>query len=90
MLASLFFLLRRPARRNGLIVVVLFVVVCGWWLSIEPSNERVWLEDVAELPNATFDGDVVTLALAGAGAVELLDSGGSSLAAGQTGRPEEE
>ena len=32
-----------------------------WWLSIEPSNERDWQTEVAVLPYATQDGDLVTL-----------------------------
>ena len=32
-----------------------------WWLSIEPSNARDWQTEVAVLPYATQDGDLVTL-----------------------------
>jgi Domain of unknown function (DUF4105) len=32
-----------------------------WWLSIAPSNQRDWQTDVAVLPFATRDGDLVTL-----------------------------
>ena len=32
-----------------------------WWTSIEPSNQRDWQTDVAVLPYATRDGDLVTL-----------------------------
>jgi hypothetical protein len=38
-----------------------FVVVLLFWISIEPSNERDWQTDVAVLPYATQDGDLVTL-----------------------------
>jgi len=31
------------------------------WSGVTPSNEREWQSDVAELPYATFDGDLVTL-----------------------------
>jgi hypothetical protein len=38
-----------------------FAVVLLWWLSIRPSNERDWQPEVAVLPYATQDGDLVTL-----------------------------
>jgi len=40
---------------------VLFLAVLFWWLSIEPSNEREWLPDVARLPAAEIDGDRVVI-----------------------------
>jgi hypothetical protein len=39
----------------------LFLAVLFWWLSIEPSNEREWLPDVARLPEAEIDGDRITI-----------------------------
>jgi len=41
--------------------VVLFIAVLGWWLSIAPSNDRVWQAEVAKLPYATIEGDLVTM-----------------------------
>lgn len=41
--------------------LVLFVVMLVWWSGIDPSNDRVWQEDVAVLPYATREGDLVTL-----------------------------
>ncbi|MBB6055112.1 DUF4105 domain-containing protein [Tolumonas osonensis] len=41
--------------------IMLFAVVLVWWGSMEPSNERDWQTDVAVLPSATIDGDMVTL-----------------------------
>ena len=38
-----------------------FAVVLLWWFSIEPANERDWQTDVAVLPYATRDGDLVAL-----------------------------
>ena len=32
-----------------------------WWASIEPRNDRDWPADVARLPSAEIDGDLVTL-----------------------------
>lgn len=40
---------------------VLFTVLLGWWLGIEPSNERNWQLDVAVLPYATIEGDLITM-----------------------------
>lgn len=34
-----------------------FLFVLGWWLSLEASNDREWLTDVARLPQAEIDGD---------------------------------
>jgi len=41
--------------------VALFALLVGWWRAIEPSNERDWQPDVAVLPHATIDGDLVTM-----------------------------
>jgi hypothetical protein len=41
--------------------VVSFVIVLAWWLSIAPSNTRDWQPDVARLPSAVIDGNLVTL-----------------------------
>jgi hypothetical protein len=60
-MASLVLLVRRPLRRNLVLAAVLFAVVVGWWLTIPPSNDRTWMVDVANLPVARFDGDLVTV-----------------------------
>jgi len=39
----------------------LFVLVLLWWLNIPASNERLWQADVARLPYATIDGNLVTV-----------------------------
>ena len=42
--------------------LILFVAILGWWLlAIKPSNERQWQPDLAQLPYATIDGDIVTV-----------------------------
>jgi hypothetical protein len=43
------------------IYVVLFAAVLGWWLNIEASNDRIWQVELAELPYATIEGDIVTM-----------------------------
>ncbi len=51
----------RPVWRLWAGFLVLFLLVQLWWFAIEPSNDREWLADVAELPAVTFDGDLVTI-----------------------------
>lgn len=41
--------------------LVLFALLLGWWRTIEPSNERDWQTDVAVLPHADIEGDIVTV-----------------------------
>ncbi|WP_372865797.1 DUF4105 domain-containing protein [Pseudomonas sp.] len=41
--------------------LVLFAGLLVWWSRIEPSNERDWQADVAVLPHATIEGDLVTV-----------------------------
>ena len=53
--------LRRWRWRALAAYLVLFAVLLVWWRGIEPSNERDWQTDVALLPYATIDGDVVTV-----------------------------
>jgi Domain of unknown function (DUF4105) len=51
-----------PNRRRTLVGFgVAFAAVLLWWTSIEPSNEREWQTEVALLPYATQDGDLITL-----------------------------
>jgi hypothetical protein len=59
----------------GLLIVVLhrrtvvpllpFGLACAlvlvWWSTIEPSNDRAWPADVARLPSAEVDGDLLKL-----------------------------
>jgi len=62
-MAILFVFVRvRPARRALAGFALLFGAVMLWWLSIDPSNDRSWLPDVARLPTATIDGDIVIIA----------------------------
>ena len=41
--------------------LVLFVALLAWWFSLAPSNDRDWQPDVAVLPYATIDGELVTV-----------------------------
>ena len=41
---------------------ILFIAILGWWLlAIKPSNDRQWQPDLAQLPYATIDDDMVTV-----------------------------
>ncbi|MGF1639738.1 MAG: DUF4105 domain-containing protein [Rhodospirillales bacterium] len=51
----------RPRGRAFAAGAVPFAVVLGWWLSLEPGNDREWQRDVARLPGAEIEGDTVTL-----------------------------
>jgi Domain of unknown function (DUF4105) len=54
-----FSFLRAPRALLGFAVVLGLVLL--WWTSIEPSGDRNWQPEVARLPHATRDGDLVTL-----------------------------
>ena len=41
--------------------LALFALLIVWWHGIEPSNKRDWQADVAVLPYAEIEGDVVTV-----------------------------
>ncbi len=54
------------ARRRGTWATILLfaAIFSGFlyaWSNVEPSNDRKWQSDVAELPYASFEGDLVTL-----------------------------
>jgi hypothetical protein len=57
---SAFLILPRRVR-TLLWFLVVFALVVGWWTTIAPSNARDWQLDVAVLPYATIEGDLVTL-----------------------------
>ena len=49
-------------RRNMLaMAIVLFLGVVAWWISIRPSHDRNWRPEVAVMPRAVVDGDLVRL-----------------------------
>lgn len=54
-------LLVRPYSRGLLVVLTSVLIVFGWWLTIEPSNERDWLPDVAHPATAAIDGSQLTV-----------------------------
>lgn len=38
-----------------------FALVLGWWLTLQPSNDRNWRPDIAVLPYAEINGNHVTI-----------------------------
>lgn len=61
-LVAVLALLFRRWRGCALVAYLLmFVVLLVWWSGLEPSNERDWQTDVAVLPRATIEGDLVTV-----------------------------
>lgn len=41
--------------------LLVFIGLLAWWSTIRPSNDRDWQPEVAVLPWATIDGDLVTV-----------------------------
>ena len=51
----------RPMLKKLAAVGSLFAVVLGWWLTLQPRNDRQWLPNNAEVAWAEVAGDSVTL-----------------------------
>jgi hypothetical protein len=51
----------RPLRKGGVVFCLMFMLVVIGWLAMEPSHERNWQPDVALLPYATIEGDLLTM-----------------------------
>jgi hypothetical protein len=51
----------RPGRRAAAVLLAGFVLVLVGWSAIPARNDRDWQPDVAVLPYATMDGDLVTV-----------------------------
>lgn len=58
-LACYLFLPRRGRTFLGFLIVFLLIVV--WWITIPASNNRGWQDDVAILPYATIQDNLVTV-----------------------------
>src|SRR6478609_2558663 len=52
-------LLHHP--RRFVIFLVMFAAVAGWWLTIAPSHDRPWRQEVAVMPRVFVDGDRVRI-----------------------------
>lgn len=59
-LAFWIFYAKRPRIAIGLTAAA-FALVLGWWLTLRPSNERDWRPDIAVLPYADVNGNMVTI-----------------------------
>jgi len=55
------FIVLSNRRRTLVGFIVVFAVLIAWWSLIKPSNSRDWQEDVALLPYAEIQGDLVTI-----------------------------
>lgn len=51
----------RPLWQAKLGVMAVIGGLIAWWLTIQPSNNRDWQRDVAQIPYAEIHGDVVTI-----------------------------
>lgn len=58
--AMVFLFSRRRWRAAGAFAAV-FLLWVVWWSTIQPSNNRDWQTEVAVLPYATIDGDLLTM-----------------------------
>ena len=58
-IVALFF--RRPRWRAVLAFAAVVALLGGWWSTIRPSNDRDWQPEVALLPEARIQGDLVTV-----------------------------
>jgi hypothetical protein len=54
-------LLRRRLIVPLLPFAVAFAALLAWWSTLEPSNDHAWQRDVANLPSAEIEGDILTL-----------------------------
>ena len=54
-------ILVRPRRWVKWIVAASVIAVGGWWFTLQPRQFRDWKPEVALLPQATVEGEVVTI-----------------------------
>jgi len=59
LLVSVIFVRRKLLKLAS--VFAIFAVVLRWWLTLKPTNDRVWQPDVAETAWAEKSGDIVTV-----------------------------
>jgi Ca2+/Na+ antiporter len=61
LVAAVVFLFSRRRWKAAGAFAAAFLVLLVWWSTIRPSNDRDWQTEVAVLPYATIDGDLVTM-----------------------------
>ncbi len=54
-------LVRRLRRTTWIAYAMCTILLFAWWTRVQPSNDRVWQTEVAVLPSASFDGELVTI-----------------------------
>jgi hypothetical protein len=57
--AAFLFIKRRVWTLMGYLII--FCLIVAWWLTIKPSNDRNWQPDVAVVPYATIQDNLVTI-----------------------------
>jgi hypothetical protein len=57
--AAFLFIKKRLWALIGFLII--FCLIISWWLTIKPSNDRDWQPDVAVLPYAIVQGNLVTI-----------------------------
>ena len=55
------FLLIRGRLRTAIVYGIIFALLFAWWCTIPASNDRTWTPDVAQMPKADVDGNIVTI-----------------------------
>lgn len=54
-------ILLRPRWRAKLVLAVAIILIMIWWFSIQPRQYREWKTEVALIPHAVIEGDMVTI-----------------------------
>ncbi|MQT47893.1 MULTISPECIES: Lnb N-terminal periplasmic domain-containing protein [Pseudomonas] len=52
---------RRARRLTGMLFVAAVAILASWWSTLQPSHQRLWADDVAQLLEARVDGNLVHL-----------------------------
>jgi hypothetical protein len=53
--------LLRPRWRAKMVIVVMILLVMTWWFTLQPRQYREWKTEVALIPHAVIEGDIVTI-----------------------------
>lgn len=51
----------RPSRHPQLLIACAVLAILGWWLTLQPKQERDWKPEVGTLAYAEINGDLVTI-----------------------------
>ena len=62
LVASFFIVVRVKSRRRKILALLIcWCVVLGWWLSLKPTNQANWQENVSRTAWAEFSGNLVSI-----------------------------